>query len=1290
MNSGVPPWAGELLKLAADWLWEQDAEFRFSRLERKYAADTDVISDSWLGKRLWETDLQLQNSGGWQAHRELLAAHQPFRDVVLYRTLANRGRHYISISGEPVFDTQRRFVGYRGFGRSIAQHQPELLYFKAVLDSSPDPVFITDAEILRMIYVNRAACQALGYSEEELLSLPPEVPAQVSVTQLREIHAKAAASKGGFTVGPVLLSSRDGQRRGWWEVHWQVLHLDGRKLVVTTSREVSERKLAEDALQRTARTLAALSTINEAMLRAAAPEELFQQACNAAVEAGKLLGAALLLLEPGTDRLKVVAATGPHVEILQGAYVSISEAVPEGQGLAGVAYRTGRPCTSDDFLTDERTRLWRKQAEQADVRAGAAIPLLRRQASFGVMLLYSADRRAFDNEIIALLQRMAANISYALEALEQEAQRLQAEEALRSSEEKYRTILESIEDAYYEVDLRGTITFCNSAFKRLVAYSKDEPLELNYKEYMRPAVAAEIRTAFNRVYRSGQSIKILGWELVRKSGETLQIESSVQLIRDSEGVPVGFRGLARDLTERKREERLLELEHAITRHLADSGGTRRSLQAVARTICQSEQWEAGGYYSLDPATGVARLVAGWRQPGVASADNRSGADETIVEIPAGGLISSVAASGEPLWVEDLTGDPRATWHPPTNADKLARLFFPVRSEGRTMGVFVFRIRSNQPPEQRLLQTVAVVGDQIGQFLQRKQVERGLRESEARFRSLTELSSDWYWEQDAEFRFTRLEGRHLVGGESLEGENWLGRRRWETGLEPDAAGGWLAHQAALKAQQAFKDLILRRQLADGSLRYISVSGEPIFDNLGGMLGYRGVGRDVTADKNAEEQIRYLATHDSLTELPNRVLFGQLLAEAIKAAKRHCQGLAVLFIDLDRFKLVNDTLGHGAGDSLLKEVAKRLQATLRASDTVARLGGDEFVVLLKEADSREDAAIVAQKLLAALAKPLFVSGQECRVTASIGICLYPLHAHDEQTLMQHADTAMYLAKENGKNSYRFYDPQQQRQASKQLTLETELQHALEREQLLLHYQAKLDLRSERIVGVEALLRWKHPGLGLLPPNEFIPLAEETGLIVPIGRWVLETVCQQNQFWLQQGLPPLMMAVNLSARQFLDEQLLDDVRTALQGSGMPVDLLELELTEGMMMQTSGRTLEVLQAIKALGVQVAMDDFGVGYSSLAQLKRLPVDTLKVDRSFIRNLPDNAQDRAIIEAIVALAKSLNLQITAEGVETEAQARFLRSIDCDQAQGFYFSKPIPAEDFTQLLQQSSSGRLLES
>jgi len=435
--------------------------------------------------------------------------------------------------------------------------------------------------------------------------------------------------------------------------------------------------------------------------------------------------------------------------------------------------------------------------------------------------------------------------------------------------------------------------------------------------------------------------------------------------------------------------------------------------------------------------------------------------------------------------------------------------------------------------------------------------------------------------------------------------------------------------------------------------------------------------------ADQRIEYLASHDSLTNLPNRDMFNGLLRRTIDAAERYRRQFAVLFIDLDRFKIINDSLGHDAGDTLLVEIGGRLRRALRSSDVVARLGGDEFVVILEEAAERHEVERIASELLSVLSQPLQLSGHECHTTASIGIAMYPADGADMQTLTKNADMAMYLAKEDGKNGFRFFTREIKTQSIERLTLESALRRALERDQFSLHYQPKVDMVSGQITGVEALLRWNHPELGLVSPGQFIPLAEETGLIVPIGRWVLKEACAQNMAWQRRGLRPVTMAVNLSPRQFADAHLLHDVDEALLASGMSPVLLQLEVTESMVMRNVARAIKVLDAVQSRGIRLAIDDFGTGYSSMSLMKQFPIDTIKIDRSFVRDLPVDTEDQAIAQAIISMGKALGMTVIAEGVETVEQEAFLRSHACDEMQGFLFSKPLPAREMANLLRAES-------
>ena len=443
----------------------------------------------------------------------------------------------------------------------------------------------------------------------------------------------------------------------------------------------------------------------------------------------------------------------------------------------------------------------------------------------------------------------------------------------------------------------------------------------------------------------------------------------------------------------------------------------------------------------------------------------------------------------------------------------------------------------------------------------------------------------------------------------------------------------------------------------------------------------VRREIKDRQHAEEVVKFAATHDPLTGLANRLLLTERVNRALAAAKSEGRRIAMLFIDLDRFKNINDTLGHEAGDRLLQNVANRLARCVRRSDTVARQGGDEFVVLIEAFQGPDDLAQVAEKILVEVAEPMTVYGREFQITASIGVSTCPVDGDDLQALLKNADIAMYRAKQQGKNTYQFYAEQMNPHSVERLELEAALRRALERNELTLHYQPKVQARTGRVTGIECLLRWQHPTIGPVPPDQIVPLAEETGLIVPIGKWALRTACLQARKWAEQGLPLLRMAVNLSARQFMSATLLDDVVGTIAETGMDPRWIEFEVTESVMMPDPEQAVKLLRKLKAIGVRVTIDDFGTGYSSLAYLKRLPIDCVKIDASFVRGVPVDASDVAITDTILAMSRSLGLKVVAEGVETLDQMRFLERRGCDEMQGYYFSKPLPAEQLTVYLRE---------
>ncbi|HLB17060.1 MAG TPA: EAL domain-containing protein [Burkholderiales bacterium] len=723
-------------------------------------------------------------------------------------------------------------------------------------------------------------------------------------------------------------------------------------------------------------------------------------------------------------------------------------------------------------------------------------------------------------------------------------------ENLSDSEARFRSLVDLSSDWYWEQDEALRFTFLSedgdsksgsragaALGNRRWELPETTPLTGTWAEHRAVLEAREPFRDFEYV-RTGDD------------GEPRYVSASGEPVFDSEGRFRGYRGVAKNITERKRAEQLVRLEHTVTRCLAEADSSAVGLEAVIRAICEAEGWECGRYFSLDESAGVMRFSAAWSVPGAAMERFIAGSRE-LAFAPGIGLVGRVWQSGEPLWVVDVGKEPGVS------AKTLARdagihgaLVFPVRSEGKTVGVLAINSKVREPDE-RLLQAMRAIGSQVGQFLQRRQ--------------------------------------------------------------------------------------------------------------------------------AEGRLAYLAQYDGITGLPNRNLLRDRLDQAIQRARREAKQVAVLFADLDRFKLVNDTLGHQVGDQLLAEVGTRLRALVRASDTVSRFSGDEFVVVLPDLARAEDAGTVASKLLDGLTAPFSLGGRETVVNLSIGIALCPADSDDAESLLKAADAAMYRAKEAGRGRYCFFTAEMNRQSEARLQLQTELRRALERREFRLVYQPKVELPSRRVCGVEALLRWQHPERGMVSPAEFIPVLEETGLIVPVGEWVIEAACAQINAWRSAGLAPLPVAVNVSARQLELKDLDRQIVALIASSGVDPALLEIEITESYLMKDPEHAIRVLRNLREAGIGISIDDFGTGYSSLAYLTRLPVSALKVDRSFVRDATTDANAAAIVRTVVDLAHNLGFVVVAEGVETEEQVAFLADQGCDLAQGYRFGKPVPPDEIAALL-----------
>ncbi len=563
---------------------------------------------------------------------------------------------------------------------------------------------------------------------------------------------------------------------------------------------------------------------------------------------------------------------------------------------------------------------------------------------------------------------------------------------------------------------------------------------------------------------------------------------------------------------------------------------------------------------------------------------------------------------------------------------------------------------------------------------RKLTETTLRDSEDRFRILTQLSSDWYWEQDEQHRFVMLSGS-VTASTGLNLADCVGKTHWDLPTLNVSGSVWERHRRLLAAHQEFRDFEIRWPDSNGRMHWSSISGAPMFTSNGVFRGYRGVGRDVTAQKLAADQIHRLAFYDPLTGLPNRRLLQEQLKKSLQINSRHRMRGALLFIDLDNFKTLNDTLGHDVGDVLLQQVAERLSTCVRESDTVARLGGDEFVVVLDDLDGDAlDAAAQAEgigkKILGSLNAPYQLAGREHRSSPSIGITLMGEATQSVDDLLKQADLAMYQAKAAGRNTLRFFDIAMQSDVDSRVAMESDLRDGLQGgEELELHFQPMVNVQGQ-VTGAEALVRWQQPQRGLVMPTEFIPLAEATGLILPLGRWVLNTACEQLARWASDPVTShLSLAVNVSARQLREPDFVAQVASALQRSGAPAQRLRLELTETVLVHRVEDIIVKMKELRTMGVGFSLDDFGTGYSSLNYLKQLPLELLKIDHSFVQDVLNDTNDAAIARTIVGLGHSLGLSVVAEGVETEAQRAFLANIGCFCYQGFLFAEPLPIDAF---------------
>jgi diguanylate cyclase (GGDEF)-like protein/PAS domain S-box-containing protein len=1097
-----------LTDLSADWYWEQDAQLRFTYVAPGNQGKTAAPIPELLGKSRFELDLDWESEASRQEHMDTLRARRPFRDLLVRDRRSGR---WVMISGEAVFDARGEFSGYRGVARDVSRlklAEAEIAesgkFLDALIGAVPTPVTVKDTDH-RFIHVNDAFCQLAGRRREELIGADDSAvlsPEEVEFAWRLDRETLACDKPVQYEHACVI----GGQPRWLLVRNCALSRPDGSRVIVSSLIDISNLKAVEGALR-----------ASEARLRS--------------------------LLDLSADWMWEQDA--------QLRYTFLSAEAPAKGGM------------------------------EPDSAIGKTLPEL--------------------------------------------AFRWESEEQKR-------------------------------------AHMSDLELHRTFRDLHLMRVDPEGRT---------RHISVSGEPIFGPRGEFL-----------------GYRGTGQDITERKLTERriarLKDMYAAMTEAneaIIHSKDTAQLFAAICRIAVEYGHFVFARIALIDYQTG-------WVQTVASAGEHKGYAERFSVSIDASrpegqGPSAHAIRTGCNYVCNDISGDPRnRPWLEMHAALGIrAQATFLLHRQGRVTGTL--NLYADQTGFfddelagmlEKLAANLSFALDNLQREQARRAAEAALRESETRFRDFADAAGEYVWEADVEGRYTYVSSR-VQSVWSYSDQELIGHTPFDfmPPGEAERVREWLAQN--LRPDGSFRDLEHRILTRNADTRWLLINAVGIFDEQGRLVGRRGTGRDITDRKTAEARISYLATRDPLTELPNRVLFNDRLEQGIVAARRSGQSLALLFIDLDRFKYINDSLGHQVGDLLLKEVAARMMSCIRKGDTLSRLGGDEFVVTLEGLQHAEDAAQVAAKIIKTLARPFEIAGHTLNTSCSIGISIFPLDAEDDRSLMKNADTAMYHAKERGRSNYQFFSPEMNVRAVERHNLETALRLAIERQEFALHYQPQVDIRTGRVVGMEALLRWQHPERGLLGPATFISVAEESGLIEPIGQWVLRSACQRGKAWQDAGYPAVRIAVNISPRQLnKPREFSRGLSRVLNATGLDPRFLELEMTESLLLQNAEENIAILRKLGQDGVRIAVDDFGTGYSSLSYLRQLPIDTLKIDRSFVRDIETDPEDAAIIQAVVAMAHSLELQVTAEGVETRGQLEALARLGCDEYQGYLFSKPLPAVD----------------
>ena len=852
---------------------------------------------------------------------------------------------------------------------------------------------------------------------------------------------------------------------------------------------------------------------------------------------------------------------------------------------------------------------------------------------------------------------------------------------LREPQQRFRNAFQNAPIGMALVGTDGRFLDVNAALCQLLGYAPEQLSLITVQDITHP-LDVEGMMARTRQLLAGETARFqteqrylhadghAGWALI-----------SVSLMREPNGRPLYYVLGIDDITAQK-AERLRAIPVAVTRMLVEAPTLEAGSRGILQRLCEELGWAVGQLWIRDCDDGL-RLRDAWQAPSAETGPNVISSVTTLfpgIDVP-----TQVSARSEPVWIVDIASDPNAD--PPTAADGGLRgaFGFPILNGGEVTGVMNFYGGVIAKPDDELLAMVEDVGDQLGRFIERKRAERALQAAAEHVRGVLDNVADGIISTDengvVEFfnrAAQRLFGYALVEVRGQDAKMLIAepyRRDFVSHLNNYLRPG--KSQASVSGSRE-----LWGQRKDGSIFPMEFRASEML--LGGERRFVGILHDISAQRAQKDALEYQSLHDPLTGLPNRLLFNDRLRQAIVVGHREREPLVLLIMDMDRFKEVNDTLGHQVGDLLLQQVALRLAATLRQSDTVARLGGDEFAVLPAGGTNLEGGSHTAKKILRALEHPFVVDGRNIDVGASIGIAQCPEHGEEADTLMRHADVAMYVAKRT-KRGYAVYAPQLDEHTAAHLALIGELRHAIGHNELVLHYQPTVALKSGRTIGVEALVRWQHPTQGLIPPDQFIPAAEETELVQPLAQWVLNHGLSQLRSWNDSGLD-VELAVNLSAWNLRDPDFPELASGLLENWGVDPNRLTLEITESGIMAPSS-VHEAITQLSTLGVGLSIDDFGTGYSSLARLKRLPVNEIKVDKSFIIGMIADGMSVSIVRSVIELGHNMGLRVVAEGVENRETMDKLVTLGCDLAQGHYLCPPLPATELTRWFRESGRGPL---